>query len=49
MRSEEQFSGLELNEKDSSAYRANPLDIIRIEKKITELNDLVNIVLKKDW
>lgn len=48
MRSEEQFSGLELDEKESSGNRVNPLDIIRIEKKITELSELVNIALQKD-
>ena len=50
MKSDEQFSGIEFQEDDGKTVKekANHLDIIRIEKRIYELDELVEFALKKD-
>ena len=50
MKSDEQFSGIEFPEDEGKTVKekANHLDIIRIEKRIYELDELVEFALKKD-
>ena len=43
MNNNEDFSGITFEEGDLSGSKVNPLDILRIEKKLDELGDLVDL------
>lgn len=46
MNNNEDFSGITFEEGDLSGSKVNPLDILRIEKKLDELGDLVDLSFK---
>ena len=46
MNNNEDFSGITFEDGDLSGSKVNPLDILRIEKKLDELGELVDLSFK---